>query len=435
MKKKRTVAGELILFSLPLIGSGILQQLYSWADAFIVGHVEGELPLAAVGATSIISSLLINIVVGFTFGLSIMGSQEVGRDNKAKIARIFTCFLPILAVVYVVFSGTAVVFSKNILTWMGTPSDIFGYSHEYLRIVLLGMPFIAVYNLYAALLRSLGNTRAAFYAVLISSVMNVGLDILFMAVFGWGVAGAAIATVISQFSMTAFMVLYGSVKYPELRFSGKCFDGKVIGEGVKFAVPPMIQNSITSFGSLVLQNFMNGFGSTTVLAITTAYRVDCIMLLPILNLGAAMSNMVARSEGAEDRKRIRSYFKTGSWMMVIVCVVLTAAMYLFGADLVAMFGVTGEALRQGGQFFKDLSIFYLLFGLSTAFRGTLEGMGDITCCSILGIVCLGARIGLSYLMEPFFGTRTIAFAEGVAWIIMLAAFTVRLIMKRKKMTA
>lgn len=417
---KPSTARELITFSLPLILSGVLQQLYSWADAFIVGHAEGELALAAVGATSSISFFLINTILGLTTGLSILGAQHFGRGDEEAVSRILRCFLPLFVVLYAVLTALAMVFASPILRVMATPQDIFSLSHSYLSLIFIGIPFLAVYNLYAALLRAVGNTKAAFYAVLLSSLMNIALDALFVAVFGWGVAGAAIATVMSQIAMTVFMIVYATRRYACLRFRlHGWFDRAIFTQGLRFSVPPAVQNSVTSLGNLVLQNFMNSFGSTTVLAITTAYRVDSMMLLPIFNLGAAISSMAARAKGAQDDRRIQSCFTAGLWLMVGVTAVLTLMMFFLGAEFIAIFGVGGEALMIGRQFFRDLSVFYVLFGVGIVLRSVLEGVGDITCMSLVGIGMLGARILFSYLLRPVLGGCTIAIAEGIAWTLML----------------
>ena len=437
MSKPQSTARELVSFSLPLILSGILQQLYSWADAFIVGHAEGELALASVGATTSITYFFINTILGFTLGLSIMGAQHFGRKDTATVRRILSGFLPILMAVYVLLTVLAIGFAAPILRLMDTPEDIFGLSLSYLQIIFAGIPLLACYNLFAALLRAVGNTKAAFYAVLLSSLLNVALDVLFIVGFGWGVAGAAAATVVSQAGMTVFIIVYAMRQYDYLRPSlHGWFDASVFKQGLRFGLPPTVQNSITSFGNLVLQNFMNSFGSITVLAITTAYRVDSMMLLPIINLGAAISSMAARAKGAQDEGKIKSCFTTGLGLMVGVSGVLTAVMFLFGAEFVAIFGVTGEALAIGRQFFRDLSVFYVMFGISVVLRSVLEGVGDLTCASIIGVGMLATRILFSYLLRPYLAERTIAIAEGIAWILMLAEFAARTwYLHRKKQKA
>lgn len=428
---KKTAASELIIFSLPLIASGILQQLYSWADAFIVGHAEGEIQLGAIGATTSISMLLVNTITGFTFGLSIMAAHEFGRGDTEKIKKILTVFLPVLCLIYTAFTVCGIIFSKSILQFMNTPAEMLEYSLSYLRIILAGIPFLALYNLYASLLRALGNTKAAFYSVLISSGLNVVFDILFVVILPYGVTGAAAATLISQAVMTLFIILYGTAKYPKILKPSfrTCFERIILKNGLPYSLPPTFQNSVISAGNLALQNFMNGFGAVTVLAITTAYRVDTIMLLPILNLGSAVSTMTAQAKGADDSLRIKSYLKTGLALMIGVSVSLALIMYFFGSYFIAFFGVSGEALAIGKLFFKDLACFYLLFGAATLLRGVLEGTGDITFCSIVGITVLGIRIAFSYILEPFIAGRAIAFAEGISWTVFLIIMILRILSK------
>lgn len=434
MKHKHSVAGELISFSLPLIMSGILQQLYSWADAFILGHSgsEGESMLAAVGATGSITTLLVQTIIGFTLGLSIMAAQEYGRKNTDRLRGITASFAPVMTAVYTVLALVAVGFVRPILRLMSTPEEIFEYSAQYLRIVLLGVPFLAVYNLLAALFRAVGNTRISFYAVLLSSVLNIVLDVLLVLVFPFGVAGAAAATLVSQIIMTAFVAAYGWRKHPDLMGKGARFNRSVFRQGLSFSIPPTVQNSVTSAGNLVLQNFMNQFGAITVLAITTSYRVDSLMLLPIFNLGSAISSMTARSKGEGDAHKVRGCLKTGLWLMLAVCGVLTVMMFLFGSSFVAFFGVTGEALATGRQFFRDLALFYVPFGMATAIRSALEGIGDISYCSAVGIGTLGIRILFSYIFRPLMGNRAIAFAEAVAWMCLLMLMLLRLWYKKKQ---
>lgn len=437
MKENKSIAKELVLFALPLIFSGILQQLYSWADAFIVGHsgAEGEMMLAAVGATGSITMLLIHSILGFTVGLSIMAAQEYGRKNLGTIRKISSNFIPVLCGIYTVLAVVAMIFIQPILKIMDTPAEIFAYAQGYLQVVLIGVPFLACYNLFAALFRAVGNTKVAFYAVLLSSVLNVILDVIFVLGYHWGTVGAAAATVISQIAMTIFIVLYGYKKYPDLMMKKDemHLEKDILKVGTSFGMPPAIQNSVTSVGNLILQNFMNNFGAFTVLAITTAYRVDSIMLLPIVNIGSAISSLVARAEGEGNKKKIRSYLKTGLTLMFVTSLIVAFLMYSFGAVFIGIFGVTGEALEIGKMFFRNLAAFYTLFGVATVLRSVLEGIGDIKFCSMVGIAALFSRILFSYILKPFIANRAIALAEGISWCILLLLMIVRTFYMRKKL--
>lgn len=229
--------------------------------------------------------------------------------------------------------------------------------------------------------------------------------------------------------MTAFLVVYSIKKQPLLRFrfSRKALDRKALAQGVRLGIPPMIQSSVSAFGSLLLQNFMNGFGTQTVAAITTAYRVDTIILLPIINLGSGISTIVAQSYGSGERQRTRSILSVGTVLMAIVSLGMTALVIPTGGYLIAMFGVGREATEIGRDFFLHIACFYVAFGLATAVRGFLEGLGDVLYSSVAGIVSLAVRIAASYGLAVYFGSRIIAYAEAFSWGVLLILYVTRMV--------
>lgn len=435
MRKKpqsNTIACILIRFSLPLILSGILQQLYNWADAFIVGNVEGELALAAIGATSTVINFYIMAITGFTLGLSILTAQRFGGGDTAVIPKILATFTLLLGAAFLLLAAAGVGLTAPLLRLLHTTQDTMQLAMEYLQIIFLGVPFLAVYNVYAAALRGIGDSRAPFLAILVSSAMNVGLDILFVAALRWGVRGAAAATVTSQAAMMAFVIAYSVKKHPLLRFrlDRRCWDAAALGQGLRLGFPPMIQSSVSAFGSLILQNFMNGFGTQTVAAITTAYRVDSIVLLPMINLGAGISTMVAQSHGAGEEKRTKKTFYVGMAIMTVVSLLMTLLVIPTGGRLIAMFGVGPEATAIGENFFQRIASFYLVFGLATAARGYLEGLGDVLYSSMAGILSLLTRIAGSYGLAALCGNMIIAYAEAFSWGALLLLYLGR-ILERK----
>ncbi|MBQ9950946.1 MAG: MATE family efflux transporter [Clostridia bacterium] len=432
---KGSIARTLILFSIPLIFSGLLQQLYSWADAFIVGNVEGEAALAAVGASSVISSLFVSVITGFTSGVSILSARLFGTSDEGAQKKILCSFALILGGIFLALSLLGALLTGPFLKMLDTPADIFDESRRYLGIVMLGMPFLAVYNVYSAVLRGVGDSKAPFLSVLFSSVLNVILDVVMVYCLRWRVAGAAIATVVSQALMTVFIVVYAVRRYEILRFraSKKLFDRGVIRDGCRLALPITIQSGVSSVGHLVLQNFMNGFGTVTVAAITSAYRVDSVILLPIINLGTAISTITAQNAGANRPDRVRRSLTVGSAIMAVTSLALTALVVIFGGSLVAVFGVTPEAAQIGADFFRALGSFYIVFGLATAMRGFLEGIGDVVFSGVNSIAMLAMRIALSYLLADFYGNMVIAWAEAYAWCFMLILFILRVRQQTKKL--
>ena len=430
------IARSLIRFSLPLILSGVLQQLYSWADAFIVGNVEGELALAAIGATGSVVNFYLMAMTGFTLGLAILFARKYGSGEIKDIPAILATFSVLLGAVFLVLAAVGMGLTAPLLRLMDTPEEALALSEAYLMLIFPGVPFLAVYNVYSAALRGIGDSRAPFWSILVSSVINVALDVLFVAVLGWGVEGAAVATVIAQVAMTVFLVGYAVKVHPALRFPLRLrsLSRIALGEGMTLGVPPMIQSSINAFGGLILQNFTNGFGTATVVAISTAYRVDSIVLLPIINLGSGISTLAAQSHGAGDTRRARAILGVGSWLMTAVSLSMTVLVVIAGGPLVSIFGVGAEALAIGKAFFIRLGVFYILFGLATGVRSYLEALGDVVYSSVAGILSLGVRIVMSYVLEPWFGNMVIAYAEAIGWGVMLLMYVLRLIWKERKAT-
>ena len=425
--KHRKIVTELVSFTLPLILSGLFQQLFSWVDAFIVGNINGEAALAAIGATNSIYSLFVSLITGFTSGLSVLCAQMHGRGEKERIKETLSSNVLVLTLVFLFISLAGIVFTDSLLALMATPENISSQAESYLSIMMAGIPFLVVYNVYSAVLRGEGNSRAPFTAVLVSSLSNVALDLLFVAGLGMSCAGAAAATVIAQAAMTVYLVIYTVVRYPHLRFrffSGPA-DAHTLKKSAVFGFPPSVQSGITSVGNVVLQSFMNGFGEKTVAAITTAYRVDTVILLPIINLGSGISTLVAQREGSGDRESALKVLHAGLVLMVCVSAALTLLVFTYGSSLIAMFGLSGDTVLIGRSFFRGLSTFYVIFGLSMALRGFIEGRGDMLASGLLGISSLVVRIIMSYIMKPFFGNMTIAYAEAVAWIYQLIVYFLR----------
>ena len=428
------LAGILVRFSIPLVLSGMLQQLYAWADAFIVGNVEGERALAAIGATTALSNLFVIVITGITLGPALLSARLWGQGRREEIRGVLSSFALVLGAAFVVIGLGVSAAVRPVLAAIHTPE--LDQACRYLGIVLLGLPFVAVYNVYAAVLRGMGDSRAPLLAVLVASVVNVGLDLVLVAGLKLGVAGAAAATVAAQGMMMVFIMLYTVHRLPTLRFrpSGNSVDRAKLREGLALGVPSALQSSINSLGGVALQDFMNGFGTQTVAAITTAYRVDTVLLLPIINLSSGISTVAAQNMGAGRPDRARETLRVGSVIMGATSLVLTGLVLLVGAPVIALFGVTEQAAAQGGEFFANIAGFYLVYGLSMALRGFLEGLGDVLYSGLTGIGCLGVRIALSYALASWAGWRIIAWAEAVSWCLMLILYWVRYLTKGRRLT-
>lgn len=430
---KGSLVRALIEFSIPLILSGILQQLYSWADAFIVGNIEGGQALAAIGCTTSIVYLFVGAITGFTGGLSILAARYFGEGKQDVQRGLLSAFSMVMGVFFAALSGAGIVFLHPIMRILDIPADVYHMAGAYLRIVLTGIPFLAVYNVYCAVLRGCGDSKAPFYSVMVSSVANIVLDILFVGVFRLSVAGAAAATIISQIVMTFFIISYTWKRYEMLRFSKKesFVDRNILKEGFAFSIPLTLNSIINSLGNVILQSFMNSFGSITVAAISTAYRVDNIIMLPVMNLGAGISTITSQNLGAGQKERVKKGLYVGIGIMAVVAFFMTIIVINFGGTLVALFGIEEESVMIGKAFFRALAMFYVLFSVSVAIRGYIQGIGDVNYTTIVGMSSLAVRIAMSYLLRPVFGNMVIAWAEVISWWYMFAMYLGRLLWHKK----
>ena len=284
------------------------------------------------------------------------------------------------------------------------------------------------------MLRGIGNSSAPFFSILVCSAVNVVLDLLFVAGMGYGAAGAAAATAISQAAMAVYVIVYTVRNYPFLRFSfsGNLPDKTVWKSGAAYGLPSAVQSGVSSAGNIYLQQFMNGFGEQTVAAITTAYRVDTVIFLPIINFGSGIATVVAQNIGAGKPERAKQVFRAGTVIMTVISLGLTALVLLLGERLIAAFGITADTAAIGREFFHSIARFYIIYGISMAVRGCLEGRGDMLFSGIAGILSLGVRILCSYAFKPVFGNMVVAYAEAFSWIFLLAVLLLRYVVKTRR---
>lgn len=427
MNERKQEITALVAFCVPLILSGILQQMFNWADAFIVGNFVGEDALAAVGATTQLCNLFTRTISGFTSGVAILSARYFGAGQIDKVKNILGTFLAIIVGVFAISMASGLLFTDAILTAMYTPLDIFDLAKDYIRIILIGLPFLATYNIYYAVLRGIGDSKTPFMVVTYSGLLNVVLDYLFVAVLGYSVRGAAFATTLSYIFMAVFVVGYSLIKHKELtfKFERKTLSKKITIEGLKLSIPITAQSLIRSFGNLYLQGFMNTFGTSVVAAITTAYRIDSVAVEPVMNFGTGVSTMVSQSVGAGDKEKAKRHLNTGMTIMAGVSLILTGFVLVFGENLIAMFGTSVAVTEIGGQFFRSLAAFYVIYALATANRNYLEGSGDVVYTSFVVTTSLVLRIMVSYALKGVFGPMIIAYAEGISWIYWLIMYRAR----------
>lgn len=415
---KGNVFKALIYFTLPLILTGLLQQLYYIADSVIVGNFIGEAELAAVGVSSPIVNIFIFVITGLVSGYTILVSQYYGAKESKKISKLSSTFFLFALVSSFIISISGWMFKEEVLTLLHTPEGIVKPSSEYLSIVFMGVPFLVLYNLCGSLLRGIGNSKTPLYAIVVSSIVNIVLDLLFINSFSWGIKGAAVATVIAQAISSIYLIVYIYKKYPMFRITSreKLIDTALFFESIKLSAPRVIQSSIASVGSLLLQNIMNSFGVDVVTAITTAYKIDTLTILPIINISVAISIFAGQNIGANNMARAKEGLKKGVIIVSIVSVVITTFVVLFGEELMKAFGVSDAVAAIGQRFFYTCAIFYPILGIENAYVGFLQGNKDVTFTSISNILSLALRVLLSYTLASKLGVDVIAISEMASWV-------------------
>ena len=422
--------------AIPTMLAQMVSVLYSIVDRMYIGNIAaiGDLALAGVGVCGPITTLLSSFASLVGLGGAPILAMRLGEGRPKEAQKVVSNGFLMLVVLAAVLTALFLLLKDEMLMLFGASDNTFGYADTYLTIYTSGTIFALLATGLNSYLIAQGYAGLGMLSVIIGAVLNIVLDPVFIFLLHMDVAGAAIATVIAQAAMTVFLTGYGIIKYPILRFrpGRQSFDRTTLAWGCRFGIPPMLQSSVSSVGSLILQNFMNGFGTQTVAAITTAYRVDSIVMVPILNLGSGISTLVAQNCGAGQNLRARSIFRVGTAVMAAVSLLLTVLVIPTGGELIALFGAGPEAVSIGDAFFRRIACFYVVYGLANAVRSYLEGMGDVVYSSLAGMASLVCRIVLSYTLVVFFANMVIAWAEALSWVLLLLLYVVRAVWKERQ---
>lgn len=417
----------LLYFTIPLIISGFLQQLYTIADSVIVGNLVSETALAAVGVSAPVLNVFIYVITGLVSGYTILISQYYGAKDYNKVLKLTSTFFIFITLFSCFLAAIGFIFNNKILISLNTPVEILQPAIDYLTIIFIGVPFVVLYNLYSSLLRGIGNSKTPLYSIILSSAINIVLDLVFIYNFGWGIKGAAVATVISQVISSIYLCFYVNRYYPMFKVDVKIDSTglNLFFESLRLSLPRVIQSAIGSVGGLLLQNIMNSFGFDVVTAITTAYKIDTLTILPIINISIAISIFVGQNVGAENMDRAKEGLKKGIIIILIVSVAVTTIVVSAGFYLMKFFGVSNEVAQIGQNFFYICGIFYPVFGLENAYSSFLQGNKDVAFTSIVSIMSLALRLILSYALASLIGYRVIAVAEMCTWVFAAIVFYAR----------
>lgn len=413
---------QILLFSLPLLVGNVFQQLYSMVDTVIIGQTISTQALSGAGATSAISFLAIGFVQGLTAGFSILTSHFFGGKDPENIRRSVGVSYKLCVYFSVLLTAITLLTAMPLLKLMQTPETIIGYSYEYITVIYWGLFATVFYNMVSFQLRSVGDSRTPLYFLIIASLLNVGLDLLFIIQFHMGVAGAGWATVISQVLAGVGSMIVLMKKFPEMRPKWKDvrWDFRYSKRLLRLGLPMALQYSITAIGIIALQTALNRLGDTAVAAYTAASKIDNLTTQAMHALGAAMATYCGQNYGARRFDRIRTGVRQAMIISAVYAVIAGVIVVLLAKPVTYLFvsakDVTPELLGLVKQYILIQSCFFIALAAVYIYRNSLQGMGHSTLAMVGGGIELVMRVVMSLVFAQLLGFIGACFANPLAWI-------------------
>lgn len=410
----------IITFCLPLIGGAIFQQLYNVVDTMIVGRFVGVNALAAVGSTGSLNFLVIGFALGLTAGFGIPIAQAFGAKNNQLVLNTIINAAYLCVLFAIVMTLLMHLCTYSLLKIMQTPSDIMADSFRYIIIIFYGLTCTLAYNMLASILRALGDSKTPLIFLIISSVLNVGLDLFMIINLKMGVQGAALATIISQGISAILCLFYMYYKYPSLRFDNDArkFNLSVALNLLKIAVPMALQYSITAVGTVILQTAVNSLGSAKVAAIAAGQKLQMFFTQPMDMMGQTMATFCGQNLGAKKYNRIYKGIKESLVMVVMYGLLTLVFMYFFGKYLALLFVDSSEItiISDTQKFLVINSIFYFVLGILFVTRNIIQGLGKSAITMLAGAAELIARSVVALILVHSYGFNAILSANPTAWL-------------------
>ncbi len=419
----------LLCFSIPLLAGNVFQQLYTMADTIIVGRTVSVGALAAVGATGALCFLVFGFFFGLTGGFAVVTGQRFGARDYDGVRRSVAASTLLCAAISVVITILSLATARPLLTLMNTPEDIFDDAEVYLSVLYWGIAATVFYNMLSSIIRALGDSRTPLVFLIFASGLNIVLDLVFILNFGWGVAGAAWATVASQAVSGGLCLWFVARKFPilKLRRSDWRIDRGFLWEHLRIGMPMALQFAITAIGVVVMQAALNAYGTTTVAAFAAAARIEQLAVQPLFAVGITMATFGAQNFGAGRLDRIRIGVRQCSWISTAYCLCGGFALWLGGPWMVELFVGSGEeaVLRDAQVYLNCVALFFVILGQLFVYRNVLQGMGYAFVPMMAGVIELVVRMGGSHLLSEHFGYAGVCLVSPFAWVgatSMLAVF-------------
>lgn len=415
------ISRSLLLFALPMMAGNLLQQFYNIADTLIVGRVLGSNALAAVGSAYTLMTFLTSIFLGLSMGSGALFSIYKGKNDQDSLRNAIVHAFALIMAVTVLLNVLVYIGIDPILHFLRVPDEVWDAMKAYLLVIFAGIIATSLYNYFSCLLRALGNSTIPLVFLAFSAVLNIGLDLLFVAVLPWGIRGAALATVIAQYVSGIGITLYVLLKCRDLLPSREDlqFNRQILGEIGNLSSMTCVQQSVMNFGILMVQGLVNSFGPVVMAAFAAAVKIDTFAYLPVQDFGNAYSTFIAQNYGAGKKERIRKGTKESFLISFLFCIVISAVVCIFAAPLMRIFVSAKETaviasgvryLRIEGAFYCGIGCLFLLYGYYRAVKK--PGMSVV-----LTVISLGTRVALAYILSAYIGETGIWMAIPIGWVL------------------
>lgn len=398
-----SIMDKLVSFALPLMLSGILQLMFNAVDIIVVGRFSGSEALAAVGSTTALINVFTNLFIGISLGANVLAARFFAAGRKEEMSETVHTSITLALISGILMAFVGLVFSKGALELMGTPEDVIGLSTLYMRIYFMGMPFFMLYNYGAAILRAVGDTKRPLYFLIIAGVINAGLNMVLVIVFGLGVAGVGIATVFSQMVscvlvLTCLCRTEGSYK---LSFSKLSIKGYYLKQIFQVGIPAGIQSTVINFSNALLQSSVNSFGSTAMAGYTAANNILGFLYVSINSVTQACMSFTSQNFGVGKYKRMDRVLMDCMILSVGAALVLGCGAYFFGAEILQVYTEEADVIQCGVEILSITTVPYFLCGIMDLFPGALRGMGYSAVPMVLSIIgTVGMRVLWIFVFFP-----------------------------------
>lgn len=417
---KGSPAKLICLFALPLLAGNVLQQFYNMVDSIVVGNFVGDAALAAVGTGFPVIFMLVSLFMGMSTGATVMISQYYGAGDRERMKKTIGTIYNAMMIGAIPLTVAGILLAGPLLRLMNVPEDAFGMARTYVMVVFAGVVGNLGYNVNAGILQGLGNSKTPLLFLSIACGMNVVLDLLFVAVFHWGVFGAAFATIIAQFCSWVFGILYINKHYPDLHIHPfrKNFDRRLFAQAMKLGIPSGIQQALFSVGIMVLQTLINRYDTAFIAGFQGANKLDTFSFMPVQSFSIAMTTYVGQNIGAGKMERVNRGLLAGTAMSAGVNVVMALVLIPLGGVCMRMFSQDPAVIEAGCAYLNRVMPFYFIFSFLSLLNAVMRGAGETVVPMVSTLLSLWlVRLPAAYWLADHFGRDNLFYCYAIGWTV------------------